>query len=406
MNKILDGIKVLDFTQALAGPFCTMYLADLGADVIKIERNHTGEQSRCWGPFNNDYSAYFAAFNRNKRSIGVDLTSPKGKEIILNLVKESDIVIENFKVGTLEKLGLGYEEMKKVNPQLIYASISGFGIEGPLSKYACYDIIACARSGILDRTGEEGESPIKAGFSLGDNWSGLNLLYGISMALLNKQATGKGTRLDVAMLDSAFYMMEMPVLENSITGNVTPRNGNHDTRFAPSGIFEARDGFVSVVCIDDNQWISLCNILGLNYLKDSELYSSNEKRLENLNSLIIEIENVTKLYSKYEIENILVSNQVPAGAVRQIKEVMEDPKMINSKMVVESSHKILGKLHLMGVPMKFHKTPADITKSQAPIVGEHTLEVLLELGYTSEYINNLQVDGIVCDNDKVVVLNA
>lgn len=396
MRKPLEGIKVLDFTQALAGVFCAMYLADFGADVIKVERGHVGDQSREWGPFRNDFSMYYASFNRNKRSLSLDMRAPEGKKIIMDLVKEADVVIENFKVGTLEKLGLGYEEMKKINPEIIYGSISGFGMEGPLKSYACYDVISGARGGLLDRSGERGGAPIKPGFSLGDNWAGVNLLYGITMALLNKQATGKGCRLDIAMLDGVFYMMELPVLEYSYKGTVTPKNGNNDTEVAPCGTFRTADGHVAIACSSESQWEKCCDLLGLEALKTDERFVTNEKRLANLDALIEEMEKVTTTMGKIEIEKLLCQNKIAAGAVKTICELMDDEQVKAREMIVEIEHPVIGKMHMAGIPMKFSKTPGDATMRPAPGVGEHTMEILRELGYSELEIEMLKNKDIVC----------
>lgn len=403
MKKPLDGIKVLDFTQALAGVFCAMYMGDLGADVIKVERGHVGDQSREWGPFKNGFSAYFASFNRNKRSISMDMRSAKGKKIILDLVKEADVVLENFKIGTLERLGIGYEEMKAVNPGIIYGSISGFGTEGPLKDYACYDVIAGARSGLLDRTGERGGAPIKPGFSLGDNWAGVNLLFGISMALLNKQATGEGCRLDIAMLDGVFYMLELPVLEYSYKGEVTPRNGNFDTEIAPSGLYETVDGYVAISCSTEKQWKLFCDLMGCPDLKEKPEFATNDDRMKNIDLLNSKISEITATKGKLEIETILSENKIASGAVKTIEELMHHDEQIKAReMVVEVDHPVMGKMHTMGMPMKFSKTPGDVTMRPAPSVGEHTFSILQELGYSEDEIESLKHEDVVCREIGVI----
>lgn len=396
MKKPLEGLKVLDFTQALAGVFCSMYLGDFGAEVIKVERGHYGDQSREWGPFKNNFSLYYASFNRNKKSISVDMRKEEGKEIIKKLVKECDIVLENFKVGTLEKLGLGYEEMKKINPELIYGSISGFGIEGPLSKEPCYDIIAAAKGGILDRSGSEEGDPIKPGFSLGDNWAGLNLLSGISMALLRKQATGKGCRLDVSMLDGIFYMMELPMLQVAAGQKITPRSGNQDPEVAPVGTFKTKDGYIAIACSSEKQWQKLCELLKMEELKEDSRFIDNEARVKNLKELIFEIEKRTINIGKEELELILSKNKIASGAVKTIKEAFESEQVKAIDMVIEQDHPIIGKMRMPGIPIKFSKTPGDPFMKCAPFVGEDTISVLKELGYSDIEINMLKNEDIVC----------
>lgn len=396
MKKPLEGIRVLDFTQALAGAFCAMYMGDFGAEVIKIEKSPCGDQSRSWGPFRNGFSGYFALFNRNKKSLALDMNTPEGKQIIMDLVKDCDVVLENFKVGTLDRLGIGYDDMKAVNPELIYGSISGFGMEGPLKNYPCYDVTATARSGLLDRTGERGGQPVKPGFSLGDNWAGLNLLSGISMGLLRKQATGKGCRMDIAMLDGVFAMLEQPLLEYFHKGSVTPKNGNHDTDVAPLGVFRAKDGHVAIACSSEKQWASCCDVLGLSHLKTDERFLDNDTRLVHLDALIVEIEKETITRGKIEIEKLLSSHRLACGAVKTMRElVLEDEQIKARNMAIEVEHPVLGKMHMMGIPIKFSKTPGDATMVPAPGIGQDGTQVLTDMGYTTDRIATLLEQGIV-----------
>ena len=259
----LKGIKVLDFSQVLSAPFCGMMLADMGAEVIKVERPGLGDISREYGPYINDISLYFCQYNRGKKGIAIDMRSEEGKKVVLDLVAQVDVVVENFKAGTLEKLGIGYDKMLEVNPGLIYGSISGFGTYGPLSHLPCMDIIAAARSGLVAQSGQAGDAPIKPGFSLCDTWAGLQLLRGLSMALLHRQRTGQGLRVDIAMLDCAFYMCESPVLEHSLTGAFTERTGNHHAWYAPYGEFAAKDGNLVLAVSQESEWTALCGALGL-----------------------------------------------------------------------------------------------------------------------------------------------
>ena len=402
MRKPYEGLKVLDFTQALAGVFCAMYMGDFGADVIKVERYQYGDQSREWGPFGeDDYSGYYALFNRNKRSISVDLAKPEGKEIIMKLVKEADVVLENFKAGTLDRLGIGYDEMVKVNPGIIYGSVCGFGLEGPLRDYACYDITAAARSGLMDRSGEPSGAPVKPGFSLGDNWTGCNLLSGLTMALLYKQATGKGCRFDIAMLDSVFYMMELPVMEYFYKGEIAPRSGNHDTEIAPGGTFRTADGFITIFCATEKQWKNCCTLLGMDHLLEDPRFADNAQRIAHLLELIAEIEKVTVNMSKNDAEKLLCENKIGAGAVRTIRELMEDDPQIKARnMLVPVEHPKLGKYHTMGIPMKFSKTPGDPAMRRPAYIGEHGREVLEQIGYSDEEIDALCQNEVLFISDK------
>lgn len=394
MKKVLQGVRVLDFTQALSGVYCSMYLGDFGADVIKVESD-TGDQSRQWGPFVNNESVYFATYNRNKRSIALNLRSPEGKQIILDLVKDCDVVLSNFKYGTMEELGLGYEELKKVNPQIIYGAISGFGTNGPLRDRSCMDITAAAIGGLIDKTGDVDGPPIKPGFSIGDNWSGLNLLFGISMAMVNKQTTGEGCCLDLAMLDAIVYLQDQSVIEWSLSGNVSPRNGNHDIDVAPFGAFRAKDGWVVFGCMTEKHWKNFCNMMNIPDLANDERFNTNENRVANLKELIPEIEKGTSTMNKLEIEKLLQENRIPAGAVMSMSELLKDEYVEARELAPEVDHPVIGKFRTMGIPMKFNKTPGDVTMRPAPAVGEHSEEILREIGYMEDKIAALMSQGII-----------
>ncbi|MGE5404377.1 MAG: CaiB/BaiF CoA transferase family protein [Candidatus Saccharibacteria bacterium] len=395
MKKALQGVRVLDFTQALAGVYCAMYLGDFGADVIKVEPNTCGDQSREWGPFVNGESVYFATYNRNKRSIALDLVSPEGKQIVMDLVKDCDVVLSNFKYGTMEKLGFGYEDLKNVNPQVIYGEITGFGTNGPLRDKPYTSITAAARGGLIDKIGEADGPPIKPGFPIGDNWSGLNLLMGISMALVNKQTTGQGCYLDLGMMDAVMYLQDQAVLEYIITNHIGPRSGNHDIDVAPYGAFKAKDGWAVIGCMSEGHWKKFCNLMNLTELADDERFSTNELRVANLKELVPEIEKGTSIMNKMEIETLLQSNRIPAGAVMSMPELIEDEYVKVRELAPEVDHPVIGKFRTMGIPMKFNKTPGDCSMRPAPALGEHSDEVLKEIGYTEEKIAELRSRGVI-----------
>ncbi len=396
MNKRpLEGVRVLDFSQVLAAPFCGMLLADLGAEIVKVERPGGGDISREYGPYVDDVSLYFCQYNRGKKSIAVDMRSEAGKAVILDLVKQSDVVIENYKAGTLEKLGLGYDRMRAVNPGLIYGSICGFGIYGPLSHLPCMDIIAAARSGLIDRTGTEDGAPIKPGFSMCDTWAGLHLLRGLSMALLHKQRTGEGSRVDVAMLDCAFYMCEWPILEHSLTGRFAVKTGNHDPLFAPYGEFAAKDGYAVLGVTTEPQWRALCSALNLPGLAQDARFADNAARLQNRDALIVELEEVTSTMGRYEIETRLLAEGVPAAAVQTLAEFANNPQTRELGIITRINQPGMGEYVAVNTPMSFSKTPAN---SQAPAAGHpgsHSLEVLYGLGYPQDRIRTLLDSGVV-----------
>lgn len=391
----LKGIKVLDFSQVLSAPFCGMMLADMGAEVIKIERPGAGDISREYGPYVNDISLYFCQYNRGKKGIAIDMRSEEGKRVVLDLVKQVDVVIENFKAGTLEKLGIGYEEMLQVNPGLIYGSISGFGTYGPLSHLPCMDIIAAARSGLVAQSGQAGDAPIKPGFSMCDTWAGLQLLRGLSMALLHRQKTGEGLRVDIAMLDCAFYMCEAPVLEHSITGQFTEKSGNHYVWYAPYGEFAAKDGNVVIAVTKDGEWAELCKTLGLDALAQDPRFCSNEMRVQNRDALIVEIEKATKLINRYDIEKMLLKANVAAAAVQSLREFETNPQTKTLNVITKIDQLGVGEYTVTNTPVYFSKTPVNPTASAAGSPGANSKEILSGLGYSQEKINALLADGAV-----------
>ncbi|MEE0691717.1 MAG: CaiB/BaiF CoA-transferase family protein [Lachnospiraceae bacterium] len=394
-RRPLEGIKVLDFSQVLAAPFCGMMLADMGAEVIKVERPGGGDISREYGPYINDISLYFCQYNRGKKDIAIDMRSEEGKKVVMDLVKEVDVVIENFKSGTLEKLGIGYEEMIKVNPQLIYGSIAGFGTNGPLSHLPCMDIIAAARSGLVGTSGDDGQAPIKPGFSLCDTWAGLQLLRGLSMALLHKQRTGKGIRVDIAMLDCAFYMCEAPVLEHSMTGEFSERTGNHDRNYAPYGEFAAKDGNIVTAVTSEEQWKALCEVLEISALAEDSRFKTNADRVANRKALTGEIEKITSQLGRYELEKMLCEAGVPAAAVQTLAEFEKNPQTEKLNVITRVNQPGVGEFMVVNTPISFSKTPVDPTGPAAGYPGTHTIEILSSIGYSKEDIDRLIESGAV-----------
>jgi len=394
-KRPLEGIKVLDFSQVLAAPFCGMMLADMGAEVIKVERPGLGDISREYGPYKNDISLYFCQFNRGKKDIAVDMRSDGGKKVIIDLVAEVDIVIENFKYGTLDKMGLGFDDMIKVNPKLIYGSIAGFGTYGPLSHLPCMDIIAAARSGLVGTSGGENEAPIKPGFSLCDTWAGLQLLRGLSMGLLQKEMTGRGCRVDIAMLDCAFYMCESPVLEYSMTGEFSKRTGNHIEHYAPYGEFKTKDGNVVIAVSSEEQWAKFLETLNLEKLAEDERFSTNERRVENREALIAAIEEKTAGQGRYEIEAALCAQGVPAAAVQSLAEFDHHPETKDINVIINVNQPEFGDYVAVNTPIRFSKTPVDPNHPAAAHPGEHSVEIMKEIGYSDELIDTLLENGSI-----------
>lgn len=393
----LQGIRVLDLTQAYSGPFCTMHLADQGADVIKIELPGVGDQSRTWAPFENGYSAYYSYINRNKRGITLNLKTERGKEIFKALVAKADVVCENFRVGTMEKLGLGYDVLKEINPRLIYGSISGFGLNGPLASRPSYDIVAQAMSGMMSVTGFPEHDCVKVGPSIGDNYSGTYLALGICMALYQRERTGLGQRLDVAMLDTLFSVMENFVIQYTVAGVIPQRQGNIDPGIAPFDVFKAKDGAFAMGCGTNRFWESLCTIMNRPDLVHDERYDNNEHRCENyLPELRDDINAWARQHTLDELEEMIVAQGIPFGRILDVKQVAEHEQIRERNMLWSIFDAGAGKeLTFPGTPIKMHGQ-TDAPVKAAPTLGEDTDLVLQELlGFHPDEIQKLQQDSII-----------
>ncbi|HQA50956.1 MAG TPA: CoA transferase [Syntrophomonadaceae bacterium] len=395
MKKALEGVKVLDLTQAYSGPFCTMHLADHGAEVIKVERPGMGDQSRTWGPIVNNYSAYYTFLNRNKKGITLDLKSEQGREIFLKLVEDADVVCENFKVGTMEKLNLGYDVLKERNPRLIYASISGFGLTGPLAELPAYDIVAQAMSGLMSITGFPDNPPTKVGPSVGDNYTGTYMALGICMALYHREKTGQGQRLDVAMVDTLFSILENAVVEYTVAGNVPNRSGNADPGIAPFDSFMAKDGMIVMGVGTNAMWAKLCNLMNRPELIDDPRFRTNDDRCKNyLPDLKEIVESYTKTLTGKELEKVMNEAGIPFGFINNVAEAAEHPQLQEREMLLEVEDPVLGKIRIPGIPIKMHSTPGSVEHS-APTLGQHNEEILSKLGYSEETIRNLSENGVI-----------
>lgn len=392
--RILEGVKVIDFTHAYAGPYASLNLVDFGAEVIKIERVGKGDQSRSWGPFKNGHSGYYASFNRGKKSITLDMKSKEGREIIFNLVKDADIVCSNFKVGTLESCGIGYDEMKKIKPDIIYASISGFGNAGPLSKFAAYDNVVQAMSGIMDVTGFKEGIPTKIGPAIGDSFAGAVLLLGITIAYYNKLNTGKGQKVDVTMLGTLFSMLEKPILEYTAFGNKISRMGNCTPYQAPNDTYKVKDGFVSLGIKNEDMWNTFCDVIEKPELIDNLKFKDNNARVNNKKELKEIIEECFVQKTKEEVTSQLGKYKIPCAPVLNIKEAFDDPQLKARDMIVEFDDPSIGKIKLVGNPIKLSKTPAVLEKP-SPLLGENTNEILGNMGYSDKDIEVLRDKKVI-----------
>ncbi|MGE4276294.1 MAG: CaiB/BaiF CoA transferase family protein [Lawsonibacter sp.] len=384
MNKALDGVRVLDFTQILAGPFCTMNLADFGAEVIKIEKPGTGDGSRIFGPFVNGQSGYYTLVNRGKKGIALDLK--KGKDIIYDMVKTCDIVVENFKPGVMEKLGFSYEKLKAINPSVIYCSISGFGQDSPMRDLAAYDIVAQGMSGMMSITGYPDTPPARVGSSLGDISAGLYAVTGILLALYNREKTGKGQHVDVALLDSVFAFVETNVVRHTIGGIHPTRVGARHPLSAPFDIYRCKDAYVIIAVASDPHFAKLCEMIGQPDLIQNPKFDSDPHRSDNDVELKAILEKFLADYTVDEAIKMMQARAIPCGPLCTVDEACENPSILKREMLVEIDQPGMGKVKITGNPMKLSETPAD-PRHPAPVLGRDTKEILHSVfGYSNEQI--------------------
>lgn len=392
----LEGITVLDFTQAFSGPYCAMNLADNGARVIKVERAVDGEQSRYWTPYTEDeQSGYFALYNRNKECLAVDLSEPEGKEIIKKLFAEVDVVLENFKYGTMDKLGIGYEVAKEINPEIIFASITGFGQTGPLKKNTAYDNVIECMCGFMEMTGYPDGPPMRSGASVGDSYTGLTMLLAIALACYDKKRTGKGRRLDVAMLDTMFATIEDAILSYSLNGVEISRSGNAKPReIVPYDVYKCEDGTVAVGITEESMWPDFCKAVGMQELENDPRFCTNDLRCEHFDEFTEIMQDFMKKQKQDDMLEKFQKNNIPAAPILLPLKTMEHPQMLARDMVIEIDDANVGKFRAFGHPIKYSKTPC-IVKKSSPKLGESTYDILTSLGYSDDVIKKYIEEEIV-----------
>ena len=387
-NQSLEGITVIDCSQILAGPFCSMLLADHGARVIKVEKPNGGDDVRGWGPpFVGDDSSAFVQLNRNKESISLDIKEEEGKKILKKLIKKADVLIENSRVGTMEKLGFGYEDVKKINSKIIYCSITGFGTDGPYAKRGGFDLIAQGMSGLMSITGHPDSPPAKVGVPIADLNTGMFAMQGILSAYIHRLKNNEGQNLEVSLLESA---LAYTMYESSIfftTGRISSPDGSAHRLTAPYQAFKTKDGYINIGAANQSNWERLLTVLNLENLKDdpefidSKSRQINRKKLEN----ILEVIFITK--SSKEWIGILIKNSIPSGPIYNMKEVWDDEQVKSRNMDVRIDHPKQKNSRNIGVAVKLGRTPGKI-KSPAPLYGEHSKKILKELGYSEEKISD------------------
>lgn len=394
MMKILEGVTVIDFTQAYSGPFCAMQLADFGARVIKIERAGVGDQSREWTPFRNNYSGYYSSINRNKESLTLDISTEEGQSIIKSLAKDADIVLENFKCGTLTKMGLDYEALKEINPGIIFASLSGFGQSGPYKKLAAYDNVVQSMCGIMDITGYPDGDPCRVGPGIGDSFTGLHLCNGILMAYLHKLKTGEGQCLNIAMLDALFGIEENAILFKSVYNQDLTRMGTRNAMFAPYDVFTCADGLYAIAVTEEEDFRRFCGAIERPELADDPRFASNKDRLDNYEVLMAEITPFFTEKTRSVLDEIFTRAEVAGGSVQNIPEVVSDEQLNARGMLWDIDDPGIGAHKNMGNPIRMSLTPP-VLKNGAPLLGQDTDHILAELGYSQPQIADLHARSIV-----------
>jgi len=387
MRKPLEHIKVLDFTRVLAGPYCTMILANMGAEVIKVERPGSGDDSREFGPFINGQSVYFISLNRGKKSIALDLKKPESIEIIKKLVEKVDVVVENFRPGTMEKLGLGYEELKKINPRLIFATMSGFGQTGPYSKRPAYDMIVQGMSGIMSITGQEGGEPVRVGTSIGDIVAGMFGAIGILAALADRDISGQGRMVDVAMLDGQLAILENAISRYTATGQVPKPLGARHPSIAPFEAYKTKDSYVIIACGNDKLWENFCKLVGREDLLEMDIFKTNPDRVKNVEKLKEYLTEIFMQKTTAEWDEFLNKNGIPCSPINTIDKLFTDPQVLARNMLVEVEQPGAGLIKIAGNPIKMTGMDEEIPSDPAPQIGEHTeliLKKYLGMDYKKE----------------------
>ncbi len=392
----LDGVKVIEFAHVMAGPTCGLMLADMGADVIKVERVPDGEDTRRMTPPTIDgESAAFLMMNRNKRGIAVDLKHEAGKEIARRLLRRADVAIENFRKGTMERLGLGYEEMRKQNPGLIYCEVSGFGRTGPYADRGGYDLIAQGMSGLMSITGEgPGRPPVKCGAPMTDITAGILAAMGVLAAYAHKLKTGEGQRADVSLFEAGIVHTYWQSAIAFATGVAPGPMGSAHPLNGPYQAFESADGWITVGAANQSNWLKLVEALEAPELKDDPRFTSNDARMANLPALVDTLAPLFKQRTSADWLERLEAVGVPAGPVLDVAQMHADPQTLARRMVVEVPHSRLKKHKTLGTPVKFSATPGAVAHG-APVLGEHTREVLAEYDYSKEEIDALIASGAV-----------
>jgi formyl-CoA transferase/CoA:oxalate CoA-transferase len=392
----LSGLTILDLSRVLSGPYCTMLAADMGARVIKIEHPNGGDDTRAWGPpFLDGESAYYLSINRNKESVALDFKTPGGRAVLDRLIAKADVLVENFRPGTLARMGLGYADLSRLHPELVYISISGFGQTGPRRDESGYDAIAQAEGGLMSITGTPDGPPVRLGVAVADIVSGMFAFQGLLLALLSRVRTKRGQHVDVSLLDSVAALLTYQASRHLATGDVPTRTGNRHMTIAPYDTYEAADGVLVLAVGNDSQWRRLCTSLNLTALGADDRYRTNAGRVTHYDELRPALGAALRARHVAPLVDVLRREGVPCGGVRSVDEVLADPQIVARHMVETVQHGKLGPLRVLGIPTKLSDTPGSV-RTAPPLLGEHTRAVLaMDLGLSDAEIDRLAEAGAI-----------
>ena len=394
MTYALDGVKVLDLSRVLAGPFCGMLLGDMGADVLKIEEPEGGDESRTWPPFMAGEASGYLSMNRNKRNMTLNLKTSEAQDILKKLVARADVLIENFRTGTMESFGLGYDVLQPINPRLIYCAVSVFGRSGPYKDKAGYEALMQAFSGVMSITGEPDGAPLRCGVSFLDLGTGMMAAYGVMNALFHRERTGQGQKLEVSLFETALSLMSYHAVGYLLEGHVPQRQGSGHPMIVPYQVFQTQDGEIFIVGSNQRLWIRLCQMLGREDLLQDPRFASNKERVKHRHVLVPILQGETQKFPTTVLNEMLDKAGVPCAPVNTLDNVLTDPQTQAREMIVDIPHPLIPDLRLLGLPIKLSKTPGDV-RLPPPLKGQHTEEVLIGMGYSIADINAFRARQVV-----------
>ena len=394
MASALDGVMVLDLSRVLAGPFCSMMLADMGAHVLKIEEPEGGDESRTWPPFVAGEASGYLSMNRNKRNMTLNLKTPEAQDILKQLVGRADVLVENFRTGTMESFGLGYEVLQPINPRLIYCAVSVFGRSGPYKDRAGYEALMQAFSGVMSLTGEPDGPPLRCGVSFLDLGTGMMAAYAVMNALFHRERAGQGQKVEVSLFETALSLMSYHAVGYLLTGNLPQRQGSGHPMIVPYQVFPTQDGEMFIVGSNQRLWIRLCQALGREDLLQDVRFDSNHERVKHRHVLVPMLQAETRKYATAELSARLDRAGVPSAPVNALDRVLADPQTQAREMIVDVPHPLIPDLKLLGLPIKLSETPGDI-RLPPPLKGQHTEEVLIDLGYSTADITALRARQVI-----------